>query len=28
MEKASQMNRMLGQLRQDVEKLNQRYGAS
>ena len=28
MEKASQINRMLGQLRQDVEKLNQRYGAS
>jgi hypothetical protein len=28
MEKASRMNKMLGKLRQDVEKLNQRYGTS
>ena len=27
MEKASRINRMLAQLRQDVSKLNQRYGA-
>ena len=27
MEKASRINRMLGELRQDVSKLNQRYGA-
>ena len=28
MEKASQINRKLGELRQDVSKLNQRYGAN
>ena len=28
MEKASRINKMLGQLREDVEKLNQRYGAN